>query len=173
LCLDTRQKLAAEFPDNTQLRRELAVAYDRVALVLERERSLGEAFKQLTASLDLRQAIASSDPMNREWQRDLAVGLAHFGDLLALRGDSQGALERYRSSLAIRESLAAADSNNPSWQIDLVHDLSRLTELGDHPRPKLIRALDIARRLAGVGKLPPEIADLPNAIEKKLDTIAP
>jgi tetratricopeptide (TPR) repeat protein len=173
LCLDTRQKLVAEFPDDTELRRDLAIADDRIALVLKRQDRVGESLEKLATSLNLRQTIASSDPMNREWQRDLAVGMAHFGDLLALRGDRQGSLERYHSSLAIRERLAATDPNNPNWQIDLVLDLRRLAELGDDPRQKLTRALDIARRLAAEGRLPAELADWPNAIEKKLAADTP
>jgi hypothetical protein len=54
-----------------------------------------------------------------------------------------------------------------------VLDLRRLAELGDDPRQKLTRALDIARRLAAEGRLPAELADWPNAIEKKLAADTP
>ena len=133
----------------------------------------GEALANFEKSRDLRKGLADSDPKNLEWQRDLAVGYAHCGDALFRGGSHEKALDQYHSALAIRERLATADIDNADWQTDLVLDLRRLASAGEEPRANLTRALDIAKRLQGSGKLAVDKEGWAADLEKRLAAMKP
>ena len=171
--LAIRVQLAAEKPDDTQSRRDLANSFDQIGIVRWRSGHFEEALEKFAKSRDLRKALADSDPDNLEWQRDLAVGYAHCGDALYNAGNRQKALDQYHATLGIRERLAAADVDNAVWQTDLVLDLRRLAIAGDEPRARLTKALEVATRLQSSGKLAADKAGLVDDLEKRLAAAKP
>ncbi len=58
--------------------------------------------------------------------------------------------------------------SNVEWLLELAVLLYRLALLGDEPRPRLERALEIVRRLDAEGKLKPEQKAWPAAVEQAL-----
>ena len=153
-------------PDDTQARRDLANARDSQASRSNVSAGIDEAIAPFEKSRDLRKSLANSDPeiSNGERSRRRLRALRRRAILKAI---SAAALEQYHAALAIRERLAAADVDNAVWQTDLVLDLRRLALVGDEPRSRLTKALDVARRLQSSGNLPADKAGLVADLEKR------
>ena len=64
--------------------------------------------------------------------------------------------------------LARDDPANVLWQTDLVIALRSLALTGDEARPRLARALEIARTLRDQGRLGADQVGWPEALEQEL-----
>lgn len=115
----------------------------------KREEAL-EAYRKGLATFE---KLAAADHGNTQWQHEVSISLDKIGDVLADQGKREKALDAYRKSLAIREKLVSAEPGNAGWQINLVVGLRKVADAGDEPRARLIRALDILRRLDAQGRL--------------------
>jgi tRNA A-37 threonylcarbamoyl transferase component Bud32 len=134
--------LAPEAGADAALRRELAVAYARVADVQGNPAvaNLGDAAGALDSqgkSLELFAALAQAHPENAQARRDLAVGHAKLGDLQRALGRPGEALVSYRKSRAVREALARARPNDAEGARELARSYARLgalhAQLGSDP----------------------------------------
>jgi len=112
-----------------------------------------EALAAHRKDLALTEKLVAADPRNAEWQRDLSITFERIGAVLLKIGRRAEAVDAFRRALAIRETLAAADAGNALWQTDLVISLVQVARLGDDPRARLTRALDITQRLDRERKL--------------------
>ena len=147
------EKLAALDPGNTEWQRDLSIAYSKVGDILEATGRNDEALAAHRKDLALTEKLVAADPRNAEWQRDLSITFERIGAVLLKIGRRAEAVDAFRRALAIRETLAAADAGNALWQTDLVISLVQVARLGDDPRARLTRALDITQRLDRERKL--------------------
>ena len=147
------ERLAAADAGNTRWQRDLAVSYNKVGDVLKAQGKLDEALKAYRDGLAVVARLVAADPGNTEWQRDLSISHNRIGDLLAGAGRREEAIADYRKGLEICEKLVAIDPGNTLWQTDLVIAWSALRSTATSRDARLIRALDIVRRLDGEGKL--------------------
>jgi non-specific serine/threonine protein kinase/serine/threonine-protein kinase len=99
------------------LRRELALARQRLSEILSATGDTKGALEQARLSLELLQASAGPGG-SRQGQaaadlgRELAASYSRVGDLLSATGDTAGALEHRRRSLAVMETVAAIDPDD-------------------------------------------------------------
>src|SRR5262245_4454889 len=133
--------------------RDLAVSATKVGNVLAKTGRREEALASYRHGLAIAEKLAALDPGNTEWQRDLSITFERIGAVLLKTGRRAEAVDAFRRALAIRETLAAADAGNALWQPDLVISLVQVARLGDDPRARLTRALDITQRLDRERKL--------------------
>ena len=94
------------------LRRELALACQRLSEVLSAAGDTKEALVQARRSLELMQqpldaAAPAGGAAAAELGRELAASHSRVGDLLSATGDTPGAIEHRRRSLAVMEAVAA------------------------------------------------------------------
>lgn len=106
-------------PDNLNLRRDLAVSYNRVGDMHVKSGDNAAALKAYQESLAIRKRLAELDPKHTEWQRGLSVSYERVGDMHLKSGDNAAALKAYQESLAIRKKLAELDPSHTEWQRDL------------------------------------------------------
>jgi tetratricopeptide (TPR) repeat protein len=170
--LNIRQRLAAD-KSNAQWQRDLSVSYERIGDYLKEIGKIAQALTAYRECFAIRQTLAIADPDNTERQRDLSVAYSRIGNTEPALGQREEGLDALRKSLAIREKLTRDDPGNALWQADLVIALRTLGLAGDEARPRLSRALEIARRLqeedklgadrrGWVGQLEQDISELPN-----------
>jgi tetratricopeptide (TPR) repeat protein len=164
--LEIRQTLTAR-ADNAQWSRDLSISYERAGDTLTKLGKDDQALVAFKASFDIRKKLTELDPSNRQRQRDLAVAYGRIGSLMLARGQRDEGIQAFRTDLAIRERLAA-DPANVLWQTDLVIALRRLALAGDDSRTRLMKALEITRRLEKEDKLGAEQAGWISDLEERL-----
>jgi tetratricopeptide (TPR) repeat protein len=170
--LEIRQKLAAK-DESTVFSRDLSVSYELVGYALAKMGKTEQALAAYQTSFAIRHKLAQADPGNGTWQRDLAVAYGRIGETMLTLDRRDHALEAFRSGLAILEQLVENDPGNVLWQTNLVIALRRLAQAGDEPRSRLMRALEITRRLEAEGKLGAEQARWIEDLENKLKDLPP
>jgi tetratricopeptide (TPR) repeat protein len=97
---------------NPDLKRDLALAYERTADEFFTLNDPGKAGEMYAESLSIRSALADAEPENRGRREDLAVAY----DRRARISQGVEALDWYDKSLAIREKLVKEDPTNAQWQ---------------------------------------------------------
>ena len=165
--LEIRQRLTTD-QSNAQWRRDLSISYERLGDSLNAVGQLAPALAAFRESIAIRQALAEADPNNTTRQRDLAVSHGRIGNTQLALGRREEGLDALRKSLAIREVLARDDPANVLWQTDLVIALRSLARAGDEARPRLTRALEIARTLANQGRLGADQFGWAEALQREL-----
>jgi len=126
--------LAREAGGDPALRRELAVAYHRIAEIQGGSRSanLGDSAGALASyrkALALQEALVSRDPTDPELRRELGRLLVGAGDVQQQVLDRDGARESYRKALAIQEVLSEGAPPDASARRDLASSLQGLAEV--------------------------------------------
>ncbi|MCH8344175.1 MAG: protein kinase [Planctomycetes bacterium] len=116
--------LAQEADDDTELKRELASAYDRVGDIRGgiRNPSLGDtegALENYRTALEFREALVAASPNDTKLQKEVSTSHIKVGDMLTNSGDIGGALAAYRKALAIREALVEDDPKSVKGRRDL------------------------------------------------------
>ena len=104
--------LSAEAADNPALKRELAMAYEKVADVQGgfRTANLGEtqgALASYRKALAIRSALVAADPDNLDLRRELLRTYGKLSDVLTTAGDVAGAVDTSRHVVSLAEGLAA------------------------------------------------------------------
>jgi len=97
-------------------RRELAVAYTRVADVQEKEGKLVEALRSLQTCLQMMRELVKADPRDWTLHRELAETYNRIAVILQDANESKVALENYRWALEVYEGLTTIDSTDIDWQ---------------------------------------------------------
>ncbi|MCM3874982.1 MAG: serine/threonine protein kinase [Thermoanaerobaculia bacterium] len=114
--VELREALAAEDPGNPEDRRELAVAYDRVAEVTQ---VMGDRVGALALSrkaLSIHEKLAAERPGDPIARRDVAIGHHHVAVALVQTGDQPGATASYRKEMEIFEALWRENLKDPKSQ---------------------------------------------------------
>jgi non-specific serine/threonine protein kinase/serine/threonine-protein kinase len=112
------ERLASGSSDKT-VRRNLWVAYRRVAYVQAQTGDLKGAIETFHKSREIIEELAASDPTDPQMLKDMSANYTSFGEALGETGDLAGALEYFRKALAIDEQLAAADPTNAQAREDV------------------------------------------------------
>jgi tetratricopeptide (TPR) repeat protein len=179
-----REALAERDPTNPLWQGDLWISHNKIGHALMDQGNRAGALAAYRAGLAISKALTQRDPDNTDWQRHLAISHATIGDVLVAQGghpdalaafEAAGVLPRivvqgarlatacvlYQGAHAIHKALTQCDPDNTLWQCDLLFSLMGSISLisPTEARPLLVRALDIARRLAAAGQLPSSIPD--------------
>jgi tRNA A-37 threonylcarbamoyl transferase component Bud32/tetratricopeptide (TPR) repeat protein len=114
--------LSEEAADNPALKRELAMAYEKVADVQGgfRTANLGEtqgALASYRKALAIRSALVAADPDNLDLRRELLRTYGKLSDVLTTAGDVAGAVDTSRHVVSLAEGLAARTDTTPAIRI--------------------------------------------------------
>jgi non-specific serine/threonine protein kinase/serine/threonine-protein kinase len=114
--------LAAEAADNPALKRELAMAYEKVADVQGgfRTANLGEtqgALGSYRKALAIRSALVAAAPNDLDLRRELLRTYGKLSDVLTTAGDVAGAVDTSRHVVSLAEGLAARADITPAIRI--------------------------------------------------------
>jgi non-specific serine/threonine protein kinase/serine/threonine-protein kinase len=157
--VSTYDALGAATSGDPALRREMALACQRLSEILSATGDTKEALVQAKRSLELLQqpsdaAPADGGPVAAQLGRELAASYSRVGDLLSATGDTAGALEHRRRALAVMETVAAIapDDLDTIRQMGIAH--SKLgNQLGNPNYPNVgdtTGALEHLERAAAV-----------------------
>ena len=113
------EKIAADNPKDTQLRRDAGTAHTRVGEVLVAQRKLKDALAEYQTARTTAESLSAIDPTNTERLRDLEVVYSGMARLYAAGGDGSDALVEDRQALATSETLSKLDPANGQWRRDL------------------------------------------------------
>ena len=147
----TYDSIGAGTSGDPALRRELALACQRLSEVLSTTGDTKEALAQARRGLELLQRPVDPEstaqgPVAAELGRELAASYSRVGDLLSATGDTDGALEHRRRSLSVMEAVASIAPDDVSTIRQLGSAHSKLgNQLGN---PNYQRALEIHQELA-------------------------
>jgi tetratricopeptide (TPR) repeat protein len=139
----TYDAIGAAAGGDRSLRRELAIACQRLSEVLSATGNTNEALIQARRSLELLEqpidpAAPGGDAVAAELGRELGAAYTRAGDLLSATGDTAGALEYRRRALAVMETVAeiAPDDADTIRQLGIA--LSKLgNQLGNPNFPNV------------------------------------
>ncbi len=131
-------RLAAESADDPELRRELALAYQRVGNIQGNPNTsnLGDtqgALSSYRKALDLAEEVVRSDPADSNAVRSLAVIHEKLADTLAWTGDLSAAEEDAASALAAFEDLATRHPEDLRHHLSLAISLIKMGDLEGNP----------------------------------------
>ena len=106
------ESLGAATSTDPSLRRELALASQRLSEILSATGDTKEALVQARRGLELLQQSTRAGASEKsvaaaELGRELAAGYTRVGDLLSATGDTAGALDHRRKALSVMETVAA------------------------------------------------------------------
>src|SRR5205814_799277 len=116
--LKISQRLAREFPKDTEAQRDLSISLERIGDVLLFQGDLQLASEKYRESLEITQRLA--DDGDNQAHFDLTIAFNKSGDVFLLLGQGQQALDQFRKGHKIRQQLAEADRANFGAQIHLV-----------------------------------------------------
>jgi pentatricopeptide repeat protein len=158
----TRQLLelvASDAPADLDLRRMLAVSYQRIGNTLGNPNypSLGDpgaGAVSVRAAIARLEALSAREPADTPTRRSLAVAYSSLSDILVAQGDRPGAQRAQATSLALFERLGAEDSTDAQAQRDLALASLKRAELArddgrlDEAEEPAARAVAVFERLA-------------------------
>jgi tetratricopeptide (TPR) repeat protein len=119
-----RIPLAAEFPNDMPIVRDVAIAYEKIGNVMTATGDLDAALENRRKSLEIFEHLLQADPQNMLAQHSLAISHLHLADLLgegngANRGRRAEAIEHCRNAIRLLETINQADSANAASRRDL------------------------------------------------------
>jgi eukaryotic-like serine/threonine-protein kinase len=123
------QVMVNTFPNDASLRRELAVAINKVGDARIKLGDNAEALQLFESAFAIISKIAAANPNNANIQRDLSTCFVKIGEAQTYLGKRTEALANFREGLAIAEALAKSDATNLQWQSDVAFILSRIALL--------------------------------------------
>jgi len=153
LALSVKESIAARDPKAIR-QHDLAVAHNRLGVVLGKLGETDAALRHYQADLEIRRAMVERDPRDQSIKRTYFVAIDTVGGAREDAGDLKGALEQYQTALEVTSALAASDTTNADWQRDLaiserrLADIFSLTGRPVEARSRYQRALTILRPIA-------------------------
>ena len=129
---EIRLPLAAEFPNDTSMVRDGAVAFEKLGLALAASHDLEAAFENGRKALIMFETLLAADPQNTNAQHSLAVSNIHLGDLLSTAGvapnarNAAEAIACYRKAIGLLEKASQLDSANERAHGDLAEAQAKL-----------------------------------------------
>jgi tetratricopeptide (TPR) repeat protein len=168
------KQLADSDSGNTEWQRDMTVVYSKIGDTLMAAGDQSGALAEYRDGIAILQKLATADQGNTDWQSDLSSAHTRAGSVLMRLGRRDEAVEEFRAAAAIDENLAKVDPHNARWQIDFVLSLWHLAaDVGDRPRARYTRALEILRRLDSAGTLKAEQRGWISQIEQLLAQLPP
>ena len=150
--------LARDFPDDTQVKIDLAAAYSQEAGEYLGLGDGRQAIARYRDSIALREALARASPGDVVVRRGLMISYANLGGALGSplqynQGDTAGAREYYGKALGIARDLARVDASDQLAQYDLANALLYYASL-DTPPVQAAESHEMLRESAAIlGKL--------------------
>jgi serine/threonine protein kinase/tetratricopeptide (TPR) repeat protein len=117
--LSILKQLAADFPSQSQLRRELALTHNNRGLLLKTMGRPIEAEKSHTDTLDLRKQLAAEFPTRPEYRQDVAASYNNLAIVFTDTNRPKEAEKAHSDALAIMKQLAADYPNQPGFRQEL------------------------------------------------------
>jgi serine/threonine protein kinase/tetratricopeptide (TPR) repeat protein len=117
---------------NLELKRDLAIAYERIGTIQLRKGNAAESFEKTNKALVIREALLSTDPSSTNYLSELADSYIYFGDALGMNCSSPNldcvrqALEIRNKALDIRSRLANVNPSDPQIRRDLAQAYTRV-----------------------------------------------
>lgn len=126
--LSIQKQLAADFPSLPMFRRDLALTYNNLGILLGKTGRLKEAEKAYLDALALYKQLAA-DLLTPEFRQDLAACYNNLGILLCDTDRPKEAAKAHADALALQKHLAADFPGNPKFRQDLARSHSNLGNL--------------------------------------------
>jgi eukaryotic-like serine/threonine-protein kinase len=117
--LKEQERLAAEHPQVSQYREDLAKSHSSLGNLLAHLGKSDEAEREYRAALREQERLAAEHPQVPEYRQGLAVSLMNQGTLLAGLAKRDDAEREYRAALKEQERLAAEHPQVPEYRQDL------------------------------------------------------
>jgi tetratricopeptide (TPR) repeat protein len=117
---------AADAARRTNSERDLAVSFERIAVVQQAIGNLTAALRAYREGLAIHQGRAVHNDSNAQLQRDILVSLNGIGNVQLAMGNLNLALTVYYDVLAIAEAQASNDDPDMEWQHVLLVSLSKI-----------------------------------------------
>jgi serine/threonine protein kinase/Flp pilus assembly protein TadD len=113
------KQLAADFPNQPEVRQRLASSHNNRGLLLRDTGRLPEAEKDLDQALSLQKQLAADFPSRPEFRRELAGSHSNRGVLLRGTGRLPQAEKDYGQAVSLQKQLAADFPSRPEFRQDL------------------------------------------------------
>ena len=131
---EIRVPMAAEFPNDTNIVRDGAIAYEKLGDAMVAAGKLAAALDHRQKALEMFRNLLQVDPKNVHAQQSLAVSHIHLADLLGLPGApnlgrAAEAEENYRRAIALLNGVNRTDARNASVARDLAEAQRKLATL--------------------------------------------
>ena len=120
------ERLAQDFPDRPEHRRQLARTLMNLGIVLSDQSARQESEPFLRRAIEVSSAIAAKYPEDVQIRFDLAKTHNNMGDLFAIRGDAKQAADSFQKARSINEALAKAFPDKPRYRESLAGNLDDL-----------------------------------------------
>jgi serine/threonine-protein kinase len=124
--LALRQPLAAEFPDRTDYRYDLAANHNNLGILFRATGRTREAEAEYQKALDLYQRLVDAEPARVEFRQDLTNVHNNRGLLWSQTNRPAAAEAEYRTAIRLRQQLAADFPQRPEFRYQLARAYSNL-----------------------------------------------
>jgi tetratricopeptide (TPR) repeat protein len=131
---EIRVPMAAEFPNDSNIVRDGAIAYEKLGDAMVAAGNLDAALAHRQRALEMFRNLLQVDPQNVHAQQSLAISHIHLADLLGLPGApnlgrAAEAAENYRRAIALLDGINRTDARNASVARDLAEAQRKLAAL--------------------------------------------
>ena len=117
LALETYEAQVREDPTNAAARNDLAIAYFKVAEMLEAEGRTREALASLERAATIQDQLAAADPENARARAETATNDAMRGRLLAKLGQRAAALASLQRAVDVSRELSQGNPDNVELRV--------------------------------------------------------
>ncbi|MGH9162811.1 MAG: protein kinase domain-containing protein [Vicinamibacteraceae bacterium] len=108
-----REASLAVDAESFDVRRDLALAFNKLGLVIWETGDMGGALANIRRALTLLEPLAATALTDRDLRHQLARSHDHVGMILQEQGNTTAALDSYRTALGIFEDLSTSDPADP------------------------------------------------------------
>ena len=127
-------KLTARFPENVEVRLELARALKNMGAILRQQDDFEGSKPLMDQALSIRQAIADEYPEELEYRYRVALAHSSLADWYISRSNFSEALKHANQQLAIVQVLVERDLDDLDYQLRLPNAMNRLSDVYRHFR---------------------------------------
>lgn len=122
LCQATKiwSELSAAEPQKSNLKRDVAIGSDRVAVDLEQLNNMPDALLNSTRAIELQEEIAAADPKNFQYASELGLFYVHLGSIQHKLKNSSVARQNVVKGLKMMQQF----SDSGPKELDLKRDLA-------------------------------------------------
>ena len=125
--LRTSIRLAEQHPENPEIQRALAIAYEKAAdIAIRAMGKLDGAMALYRRSFKIYHAARRRDPGDLRNLMDMSIVITRMGELFWRQAAFEKGLQAYRDALALRRQLVDADAANTGWRHALAESHARL-----------------------------------------------
>ena len=129
--LEIAEEFAENFPDDTNLQRDLSASYERLGDIAKARNDYNAAEVAANAALKIAEKLAEKYPEDPNLQRDLSVSYERLGGIAKALKDFNAAEGYYAKALAISERLAEKYPDDPRLRHDLSVSYSDLGNIAE------------------------------------------